>query len=190
MSNTNASASQKTDWGFVDGAKPTTTAATSTEKPFESTEVVRVVASAVPPAPTLNIPKVEPSLGIIGQWQAGTLTRQAAVKQLSAVYDAKYDILKHTLKKAVEMKTAEADVQAMEYLKELDSEKLAILSKLNLKNKATRETHLNELHESTAARLREVREANWPERLKLDAYDRLFELNKRYADEMWAEVGT
>lgn len=159
-------------------------------QPLQSAEIVPVEMSDVPTAPKLSLPDSNLSRGILARWQANTISRKAALEQLQSAYDAQLGLLKHQLEQAVTMKKAQADVIAKEYLKHLDAQQLEILTKLDLKNKGTREKALLELTEDTAARLKEVQNSDWPDILKADTVKQLFQLRERYVAEMMKELGS
>ena len=193
MSENNEQPAKKTDWSFVESVRaaenPGGVSRAVIRTPY-SAEIVPVDGSNVPSAPVVSLPDSKPGLGILAQWRANTISRKSALQELQATYDAQLDILKHRLEKAVTMKNAQADVIATEYLKQLDAQQLDILTKLDLKNKATRERALFDLTEMTAARLREVQNTDWPPELKADTVGQLFLLRTRYVAEMMKELGT
>ena len=142
MSENNEQPAKKTDWSFVESVRATDNPGGLSRgviRPPASADIVPVDGSNVPAAPVVSIPDSKPGLGILAQWRANTISRKSALQELQATYDAQLDILKHRLEKAVTMKNAQADVIATEYLKQLDAQQLDILTKLDLKNKATRE---------------------------------------------------
>jgi hypothetical protein len=128
-------------------------------------------------------------LGMLGKWKANNLGRKAAMESIQRHYSSQLDVLAHNLAKAAQVKKARADVLAEEYLKELDTQHLAVLSEFGLRNKETRERALIELTETTVAKLREVQGKDWPEELVHDTISQLLGLRKRVVAEMMKELG-
>lgn len=184
---------RKTNWTATDQAvRQDRSVAFNGEPPVQpigSTELVAAgnpnVLAAVNVAPSVE----EDRLGILGKWKANRIGRKSAMESIQLHYASELDILAHRLSKAAQVKKAHTDVLAEEYLKELDSKHLAVLSEFGLRNKETRERALIELTDATAAKLREVQEKDWPEELIHDTIVQLFALRKRVVAEMMKELG-
>lgn len=183
----------KTDWSFTDAIIKSTKNPTSEGKqvasPVEEAGLLPTGDSIIPPAPTVVLPDMSASRGILMKWREQKLGRKAAMRALEAHYQSQLDALTYSLAKAVQVQKARADVIAEEYLKELDSRQLELLTELGLRNKETRERALLELTEMTAAKLREVQTKDWPEELMRDTISKLLALRKRVVGEMMKELG-
>ena len=141
------------------------------------------------PAPTVAPPTEDTSLGILGYLKSKSLGRKAAMESIQLHYSSQLDVLAHSLTKATQVRKSRADVLAEEFLKDLDTQHLAVLTEFGLRNKETRERALIDLTEATAAKLREVQEKDWPLELVQDTIKQLFTLRKRVVAEMMEELG-
>jgi hypothetical protein len=183
----------KTNWAFTDKAMRQERAGALEPKTTPhltgSTELAPLKNPGIPSTPAVMPPASDQQLGILGQWRANKLGRKAAMESIQLHYTSQLDALAHQLAKAAQVRKAQADVMAEEFLKELDTQHLAVLTEFGLRNKETRERALIELTDATASKLREVQEKDWPEELIRDTIMQLFSLRKRVVSEMMKELG-
>ena len=181
----------KTDWSKAEAIliseETPTTVRDQVARSVDRGELVPTRDSALPTTPAIGIP--ESGSGIIMKWKEKKLSRKATLKALEAHYSSQLDALTYSLTKAVQVQKARADVIAEEYLKELDARQLEMLAELGLRNKDTRERALLKLTDTTAARVKEVQEKDWPEQLVKDTLLELFTLRKRVVAEIMKELG-
>ena len=127
--------------------------------------------------------------GILAKYQEKRISRKASLTAMKATYDAQIEVLNHRLTQAVIVEKAKADVQAEEYLQQLDAEHLAVLSEMGLRNKETRERALLRLTQSTVDRIKEVQDMDWPESMIKETMTQILALKKRGVDEIMSELG-
>ena len=133
--------------------------------------------------------KQQDPVGILAKLQQGRLTRKASLSAMKARYDSQIEVLCHQLTQAVVVEKAKVDVLADQYLKEIDSQHLAVLSELGLRNKETRERALLKLTQSTVDRLKEVQEMDWPEAIIHETIGQILQLKTRAVGEIMSELG-
>lgn len=193
IDNDNQDNQGKTDWSLTESVmRSEKTPAPEREqiaRPIDRAELVPAGNSIVPPAPNVALPDTSNATGIMMQWKENKLARKATLRALEAHYDSQLDALTHSLTKAVQVQKARADVLAEEYLKELDSRQLEMLTELGLRNKETRERALVHLTDMTVAKIKEVQGKDWPSDLIRETISHLLALRKRVVSEMMKELG-
>ncbi|HEV7473685.1 MAG TPA: hypothetical protein VGN90_06540 [Pyrinomonadaceae bacterium] len=184
---------KKTDWSLAESILTTDEAPSTVRdqvaRSVDQGELVPTKESGLPAAPAIGVPDTGAGRGIMTKWKENKLGRKATLQALEVHYNSQLDALTHSLTKAVQVQKARADVIAEEYLKELDARQLEMLAELGLRNKDTRERALLKLTDTTAARVKEVQEKDWPQQLIADTMQELFKLRKRVVAEMMKELG-
>ncbi len=136
-----------------------------------------------------RIPSADEASGILTKLRARQLGRKAALEALEKSYMGQLDVLTHTIGAAARAKKTQIDVEAEEFLRELDARHLELLTEIGLRNKETRERALLELTERTVEKLRDVQQRDWPPSLIQDTVQELLDLRKRLVREVMEELG-
>ncbi len=120
----------------------------------------------------------------------GRAKKRAALKILSARFNAEIDVLESRLAQLVRVQKVQADVVAEEYLRRLDARKLDVLTELGIRNVSTRQSALVELTNTTVSKIKEVQAMDWPEPLKDQTIHDILALLKRFNSQVMEELGT
>jgi hypothetical protein len=177
----------KTDWSFLESMRnPEKRETERASRASGRADLVPVDNSDVPAPISPAVPNTD-SLGILMRWKKKGLEKKAAVRELETFYEKRLEVLAYKLERAGEVEKARSHLIAEEYLKELDSKHLEVLSEIGLRNKDTRERGLLQLTDMTVARIKEVHEKDWPPAIVNETIQELFALRKRYVAEMMRE---
>lgn len=182
-------ARSKTDWSVTEKATPMDRGKLPGGAPPRGTELVPAGSTNTIPALMMALPAAVDQLGILGLWKGKKLGRKAAMRSLDLHYSSQLDELTHRLVQSTRVKKVRADVLAEEFLKELDSKHLAVLTEFGLRNNETRARALIELTEKTASKLREIQEKDWPDALIAETITQLLGLRMRVVAEIMKELG-
>lgn len=181
---------KKTDWSFTDSVRR----ASRRPEADHDARAIELVGSIAPAViakqeTEVALPVIGTALGILGQWRAAQNGRKATLDALDTQYKGALELLKHRIQMMVQSQKARADVDYKIYIEKLDQEYLEIWASLGLRNKDVRERTLFQLSEMTAARLREVQDADWPRELKDATISDLFAVRERFVAEIMKELG-
>jgi len=128
--------------------------------------------------------------GILANFKAGKIKRTVALQALEDNYNTQLDVLKHQLKQAALVKRTQIDVLAEEFLKDLDSRHLAVLTEIGLRNVDTRVKALVDMTDQAALKLREVQAKNWPQQLIDETIQNILLLRTRMMHDLMKELAT
>lgn len=173
----------KTDWSRTEAARNAQAGQGSKRAQGSAKSGALVPAETVSQLPvpaTLsgNLPGEAQPGGIIARWKSNTLTRKAALQELEVRYNARLDIVKIQLEEVVKIEKTRVAVLGKQYLQQLNAEYVEMLNQLEMANHNSRSNLLLELADSTADKLRQAQEADWPPELIVQTVNNLFELQK------------
>ncbi|KAA3609179.1 MAG: hypothetical protein DWQ01_10195 [Planctomycetota bacterium] len=137
----------------------------------------------------IPFPDPPPHGGFRARMAAGSLSRQAALKELQATYNARLDYLEKQLGTAVQIGKAQLEVQANEYLRDLEAKHLEALAEIGIRNEDARARALIKLNDSTVVRLREVEQKDWPETMIRETIAKILSRQKQTSEKIMAELG-
>lgn len=180
---------KKTDWSITEGlARSPRSGSKTLAADLGQTRVLAPEEKSAGGA-LARIPSADEASGILTKLKARQLGRKAALEALEKSYMGQLDVLTHTIGTAARAKKTQIDVEAEEYLRELDARHLELLTQIGLRNKETREKALIELTDRTVEKLRDVQQRDWPPSLIEMTVQELFELRKRLVREVMEELG-
>lgn len=176
---------EKTDWSFTESlARVPKAESKSLAADLSDSAGTEKTAGSL-----ARIPAIDDSSSILVKYRAKKVGRKATLEALERSYAGQLDVLTHQISSAVQVKKTQIDVQAEEFLRELDARHLELLTEIGLRNKDTREKALIELTERTVEKLRDVQSRDWPPSLIEETVQDLFELRKRLVREVMEELG-
>jgi hypothetical protein len=183
----------KTDWSKAEslmGNKNRPAAPVPTGQ-LEMPEQPLVPHVLLHPITELNHKPGEGFVGFVaGLHGEGRAKKHAAIRALTAKYNAEIDMLEGRLTQLMKVQKVQAEVVAEEYLSQLDARKLEVLTELGIRNVNTRQTALVQLTNTTVAKIKEVQALDWPEPLKERTIHDLLALLKRFNVQVMEELGT
>ncbi len=125
--------------------------------------------------------------GVIENFRHNKITQQAGLAIVKEWYNSQLEVAKHQLKKAVVLKTREADVDAEKFLAKINQRHLVFLRDLETSNLDERFGALEGLGDQTSAMLKKLIEKDWPESMRNQMIDGVSELQKRFFEKIMTE---
>jgi hypothetical protein len=126
--------------------------------------------------------------GVILEFKANRIQRRHALEALKEYHNGQLTVARTQIQEAVRIRTAEARQQAEQYLARIDTEYIQYLAALGMRNVDERQRMLIRLHEQTSTNLKQVLDADWPEKLRERSIDQIMELHDRFAAKLTREL--
>lgn len=184
---------KKTDWSFMEPISkkvnaPSSASGQLTRQP-RGAEFAPGNGSGPPAVPPLAVPDKTAARGILMKYRENKLNRKSTLEALELTYKTQLEALNHSMIRALQVKKTETDVIAEEYLKELDARHMEVMNDLGLRNIETRSRTLEKLNDQYVAKLRDIRDKDWPPDVIAETLELLSRLRLRFIAEMMTEVG-
>ena len=185
----------KTDWSVYESltnAGQSTGPAPEAEAPLSDGAIVPAGGAGVPASITQSYfapPDFAAQEGLMVQWRAGKLKRQATLAALEKHFDAQLDVLGHRLAARVTGEKSMIDESLDNFLRRLDEKRIEVLRELGMRNLDNRSKALMDLTAINVARVKEVIAKDWPDSAKRQTIADLNTLLKRINAEMMQETG-
>ena len=130
---------------------------------------------------------IESPEGLIAKFKNNKIKRKAAIESLKTWYDAHLEIAKKQVTKAVEIKSAEIELEAEQYLQEINRQHLEFLTQIDFANVDTREKGLIQLGRQTSEMLKKVIEEDFPPSIREQTIAGMMDLQKRHFAKLMKE---
>lgn len=184
---------KKTDWSFMEPISkkvntPSSASGQLTRQP-RGAEFAPGNGAGPPAVPPLAVPDKTAARGILMKYRENKLNRKSTLEALELTYKTQLEALNHSMIRALQVKKTETDVIAEEYLKELDARHMEVMNDLGLRNIETRSRTLEKLNDQYVAKLRDIRDKDWPPDVIAETLELLSRLRLRFIAEMMTEVG-
>lgn len=181
---------KKSNWDAVDAISRANDVPGPVERLPASSDAHPVADVAVPSARQLDsMPDALVAGGFRTRIAAGALSRKAALQELHATYEARLEYLNKKLDTAVQVGKAQLEVQANEYLRELEAKHLEALAEIGIRNEDARARALIKLNDHTVERIREVQNRDWPDVMIQDTIKQILSRQSQTARKIMAELG-
>ena len=127
--------------------------------------------------------------GVIARYKVGGITRKAAVEMAQVWHSKQLEAMRHRLTEVVRVRNAEATTIADQLLASINAQHLEFLAELGLRNEGQRKKALMELTDQTTEYLREAQERDWPEALREEYINGIFERHRAFFKKLATELG-
>lgn len=125
--------------------------------------------------------------GIVGRIRSEQIRNRAALVFDRDWYNARLEVSKHQLKRAVELKIKETDADVERMLTDISRKHLQYLTEMGLRNSEQREEALERLSDQTASRIKRLQAKDWPDSLIEQTINGVIELHQRFFDKILEE---
>ena len=127
--------------------------------------------------------------GVIANLKANAITRKAAVDYLRMYYEQQLEASRHHLTEVVRVRKAESTAVAEQMLASINSQQMQFLVDVGLRNEEVRGRALMQLNDQVSATLRQVMSADWPDPLREQAINGIYDRQRKFFERLMTDLG-